>query len=90
MWQEASTQGGVWGRGNHSPGSSLAAFQRPPGDPPGPDLPFCSLSAPPVCYILALVLSCSLTFLLLIRSLVTHRLVAGSDSPGQMGEGLGS
>lgn len=41
---------------------------------------------PPVCYISALVLSCSLTFLVLTGSLVTHRSVAGSDPHCGSGE----
>ena len=40
-----------------------------------------ALSGLPVCYISALVLSCLLTFLMLVHSLVTHRSVAGSDTP---------
>lgn len=59
---------------------------RLPKDPPGPDLPLCP-SPPPACYILALVLSCTLTVLLLIRSLTTHRLVAALTHPGQRWEG---
>ncbi|PNJ43190.1 STRA6 isoform 12, partial [Pongo abelii] len=43
-----------------------------------------------VCYISALVLSCSLTFLVLMRSLVTHRAPGAADHllPGNHGPGL--
>lgn len=47
-------------------------------DPLAPVLPG-SLSHP-ACYISALVLSCSLTFLLLLRSLGTHRSVTDCDT----------
>lgn len=42
---------------------------------PSPGCLCCSLPFPPVCYVFALVLSCSLSFLVLIHSLVAHRLV---------------
>lgn len=67
------------GRGNSHQGTTLGEFT-------GSPLPLCPLSAPPVCYIAALVLSCSLTSLMLIRSLVTHRSVAGSDPRCRCGE----
>lgn len=50
-------------------------------DPPAPVFPGSLSLSHPACYISALVLSCSLTFLLLIRSLGTHRSVTGPDTP---------
>lgn len=73
------------GQGSLPPKRTLAAVQRLPGDPPGPAAHFVPL-CPLVCYISALVLSCSLTFFVLIRSLVTHRLVADSDPQCKCGE----
>lgn len=65
------------GRGTSQPGTPWQRLrgsqERPQAEPPAL-LPL----RPPVCYISALVLSCLLTFFVLIRSLVTHRLVAGS------------
>lgn len=88
QWQGPLLRAGVGMGMGMGPGSSHQALPRggsgAPGGSAGSRFPLGSLSAPPACYISALVLSCSLTFLMLIRSLVTHRSVAGSDPRVQM------
>ena len=87
-WQGPLLRAGVGMGVGMGPGSSHQALPRGGSGAPegtaGSRFPLGSLSAPPACYISALVLSCSLTFLMLIRSLVTHRSVAGSDPRVQM------
>ena len=71
----------VWGGGNSHPATPSTAVQRFPGDLPQALTSHFAPFGLPVCYISALVLSCLLTFLMLVHSLVTHRSVAGSDTP---------